>query len=232
MAMGFWLVDHNYYSGWSNSNAQFLVFIGMIVEYSAGAFFAGIGYAILANQWEGYYNHKFLKFLHWLTLTVFSTIIPHGDFLLHLGYRQRGFQTRKLEEPFPDGFELPTEQLEYTGYLPSRTRGGFIVFFILGYFRCVLAIIRTALVITYFEAGSFYFNPIEARALPLVGMVLYAYASFNVLMLLKLLFENTGILKVLDCGSCFSKCCKKDRRYRAVGNRNYGEEDGIDDEII
>lgn len=81
---------------------------------------------------------------------ILSTVIPHGDFLLHLGYRQRGYREKQLEEPFPEAFELPKESHDYRGYLPASAKGGFAYFFSLGYFKCALALVRTALVITFY----------------------------------------------------------------------------------
>lgn len=124
--------------------------IGFCLEYIFGFVCACIGYGILAHSWEGYYGHGFLKFLHCLTLIFLSTILPHGDLLLHLGYRQRGYQAKSLEEPFPDGFEFQKELLDYQGYLPSQARGGFNTFFILGYIRCLLTLIRSICVIIFY----------------------------------------------------------------------------------
>jgi hypothetical protein len=59
-----------------------------------------------------------LQFFHYLSLVLFSSLIPHGEFLLHFGYRQRGYNIKKgVEEPFPDGFEIPWEKSDYQGYL-------------------------------------------------------------------------------------------------------------------
>jgi hypothetical protein len=42
---------------------------------------------------------------------IISIYLPHGEFLLHFGYRQRGYNANKgVEEPFPDGFEIPKER--------------------------------------------------------------------------------------------------------------------------
>ena len=94
---------------------------------------------MLALKWEGYYNHRILQFFHCFALVLISSLIPHGEFLLHFGYRQRGYNTKKgVEEPFPDGFEIPLEVSDFQGYLTQQTRGGFFFFFILGYIRCFL----------------------------------------------------------------------------------------------
>jgi hypothetical protein len=164
-----------------------------------------------------------------MTLALLSTIIPHGDFLLHLGYRQRGFKSKALEEPFPDGFEFTKEKFEYQGYLPSHTRGGFNTFFALGYYRCALSLIRTVLVLTIMYDNTFSIDP---RAFALIPMVLYAYISFNFLMLLKCLFENTGLLGLFDCTGCFDKCCIN-RKYGSYKSLRHSGESLVDnDEII
>lgn len=193
----------------------------MIVEYCCGFPIAFIFYGLLSRQWEGYYKRPCLKFFHWMALAFISTIIPHGDFLLHLGYRQKGFQQRTLEEPFPDGFEFTKEKYEYQGYLPSKTLGGFNTFFALGYYRCALSLIRTCLVLSFFYDNTFF---IDQRAVSLIPMVLYAYISFNFAMLLKCLFENTGILSLIDCGDCFDRCQQKRRAYK----RAYREENNYE----
>ena len=59
-------------------------------------------------------------------------------------------------------------------------------------------------------------------------MFLFAYASFNLLMLLKLLFENTAIT-IPDCNAC-SNLCKKDKR--DSDNRLTREVEEEDDLII
>ena len=124
---------------------------GFSIEFAMYFVIAAISFAFLALKWEGYYGHRILQFFHYLTLVLFSSSIPHGEFLLHFGYRQRGYNTKKgVEEPFPDGFEIPKELSDYQGYLTHQKRGGFFVYFLLGYIRCILILIRMALIFTCF----------------------------------------------------------------------------------
>ena len=205
-----------------SENVGFIL-AGFCTEFSAGILASSIGYGVLAHKWEGYYNHRFLQTLHCLTLIILSTVIPHGDFLLHLGYRQRGYLPKALEEPFPDGFELQKEFSDYQGYLPSKARGGFNTFFILGYFRCLLVMIRVGLTIGFFyNTDYFWFDTEEWRCIPLVIAILYAYASFNLLMLLKLFFEN---ISMPGCN-----CLESYFRKRAAKKRNYARMQGVGEE--
>lgn len=142
------------------SFARSIIMIGFMIEYAGGFLFAAIGYALLARQWEGYHGHRFLHFLHYITLVFLSTILPHGDFLLHMGYRQRGYMTKALEEPFPDGFEFPRESVDLMGYLPRASRGGFLYFFGLGYLRCGLTLIRMGMSIGFVFGTSFYWGSV------------------------------------------------------------------------
>jgi uncharacterized membrane protein len=138
-----------------------IVYIGLGVEYFGAFLNALIFYGILCTEWEGYYNHKGLKMLHYFTLVFLSAILPHGDFLLHFGYRQRGYNKKTgIEEPFPDGFDIPKEAVDYQGYL-RPTKGGFFFFFVAGYSKCFYILLRMAMTLTfYFTNGSYAFLPI------------------------------------------------------------------------
>ena len=83
------------------------------IEIFAGLLLSLIGYSELAKSWEGYHGHRVLQFIHYITIVLVSTIIPHGDFLLHLGYFHKGTNKIGIEEPFPDGFEIPKEPNGY-----------------------------------------------------------------------------------------------------------------------
>lgn len=157
-----------------------------------------------------------------------SSFWPYGDFLLHMGYRQRGYQVKQLEEPFPDGFEIPKDHCDYQGYLPRSTRGGFVYFFTIGYAKCALTCLRVSLMIIYMYNVTFDFTPLQFRALPLIFMFQYAYASFCFMMLLKWFFENTT-LRLPSCNCCERLCKKKARRseYGRVLGSEVDEEDVI-----
>ena len=88
---------------------QLLYWMAVGLEYGLAFIAAVIGYSVLASTWEGYYGHRFLQTMHVLTMILISTVLPYGDFLLHLGYRQRGYTVKANEEPFPDSFELPRD---------------------------------------------------------------------------------------------------------------------------
>ena len=60
------------------------------VEIIVGFIISLIGYGKLVKSWEGYHDHRVLQFIHYITIVIVSTIIPHGDFLLHLGYSHKG----------------------------------------------------------------------------------------------------------------------------------------------
>ena len=99
-----------------NFNLQYesLIFGTLETEFPTYFVIAAITYAILALKWEGYYEHRLLQFSHYFVLVLISSIIPHGELLLHFGYRQRGYNTKKgVEEPFPDGFEIPKDLSDY-----------------------------------------------------------------------------------------------------------------------
>jgi len=87
--------------------------LGFGIEYIIGCLMSIIGYAILAKSWEGYTDHRFYQFIHYITIAIVTSTVPHGDFLLHLGYFHKGSNKRGLEEPFPDGFEIPKEPVSY-----------------------------------------------------------------------------------------------------------------------
>jgi hypothetical protein len=197
--------------------------IAFMTEYVLGFVCSAVGYFMLQRQWEGYYGHRFLQFLHYLTMVLFSTIIPYGDFLLHMGYRQRGYHPKPLEEPFPDGFEFPREPADYQGYLPRSTRGGFLVFFTLGYLKCFLTLLRMIVVIVYMNEASYYIS--DSNKLPLIFMFIWAYASFCLIMLLKCLFENTQ-LRLPDC-SCCDKLCKEKKKKGYDGALRSDEEEDM-----
>ena len=75
-----------YIIGQCDDSFTLLPFIGFGLEIWGGLLCSAVGYGILAASWEGYYKHRCLKVAHCLTLILLSVIIPHGDFLLHLGY--------------------------------------------------------------------------------------------------------------------------------------------------
>lgn len=129
--------------------------IGFGIEIVVGFFMSLIGYFILAKSWEGYFSHRFLQFIHFFTILIVSTVIPHGDFFLHLGYMHKGTNKRGIEEPFPDGLEIPKDQMDYQGYLITPTRGGHFYFLTFGYVKCFLIFIRMSLVLlAYFLEGT------------------------------------------------------------------------------
>ena len=177
---------------------------------------AAVSFALLALKWEGYYSHRLLQFFHYLTLVLFSSIIPHGEFLLHFGYRQRGYNTKKgVEEPFPDGFEIPKELSDYQGYLTRSTRGGFFVFFVLGYVRCILILIRMALIFTCFLQEPY--NILESSThfgLPVIAFF-GTYTLINLLMVCKAIMESFNWKRLFCFGGCcsmFGSCCLKKKR--------------------
>ena len=194
-----------------------LIILGFTIEYCLGFLAALVGYGVLANQWEGYYNHKCLKTIHCLALIFLSTIIPHGDFLLHLGYYQRGYQKKGQEETFPDGYELSKKTYDLQGYLSSRSRGGFNTFFMLGYIRCFLAMSRMITTI-----GSLTSNELCLRyelrvTTPLVLMMFGSYIFFNFLMLLKLLIENNTYF----CLTCIETYRQKRKAKKLINKQKY-----------
>ena len=111
MALGFYLVSKLQF----NPTSQAMVWVGLGCEIFPSFVVASIGYSILGAGWEGYYGRRFLQIFHIIALSLFSTIVPHGDFLLHMGYRQRGYLEKGngAEELFPDGFELPKDYMDY-----------------------------------------------------------------------------------------------------------------------
>jgi hypothetical protein len=204
-----------------------LPFIGFGLELCGGLLCSLIGYGILASSWEGYFKRGCLKTVHCLTLILLSVIIPHGDFLLHLGYYQRGYQKKGQEEPFPDGFELQKDLKDYQGYLSSSGRGGFNTFFVLGYIRCLFSLIRMVLTISFFSSTGFYLYYDEMRMFPIIMAMFISYASFNFLMLLKFLFENLTLPRCL----CLEEICRK----RKAKKRLYHEQQSLiedDGEIL
>jgi hypothetical protein len=186
-------------------NYDNLVYIGFIFEYCAALLVGLIGYWLLARQWEGYQEHGFLKILHYITIVLISTIIPHGDFLLSLGYKQIGFLNKGVEEKIPDGFEIHSESNNLKGYLSNSTRGGHFYFMLIGHFRCLLILIRQSLLISFYSIALFNFSPIAQRSAPLIMMFFAAYAGFCLLMMLKMLLEFIRIPKF----KCCEKLCKK-----------------------
>jgi hypothetical protein len=184
---------------------------------------------LLALKWEGYYNHRVLQFFHYLTLVLFSSLIPHGEFLLHFGYRQRGYNTKKgVEEPFPDGFEIPKELSDYQGYLTHSTRGGFFVFFVLGYIRCILIIIRMTFIFTCFLEIPFYniLNSGTHFGLPVMAFF-GTYTLINLLMVCKAIMETLNWKRLFCSGGCtamFSSCCNKKKRVASEASALLGDE--------
>ena len=144
-------------------------------------------------------------------IVIVSTIIPHGDFLLHLGCFHVGSNKIGIEEPFPDGFEIPKEPNGYQGYL-YHTRGGHFFFLTFGYVKCCLILIRMFVMLLFFFLNGTSFSMNEySRFTPLIVVYLCTYTLFNLLMTGKLLFENTNSN---TCGIadhfCPKKSCKKE----------------------
>lgn len=108
---------------------------GIVFEIGLTLIISTIAYISLAVQWEGYYHHRLLQFIHTLTL-IWISLIPYGSFFLHLGYRQKGYRVKGLTESFPDGFLLSRDKHNYQGYTNDSCRGGFFYFMSLGFLRC------------------------------------------------------------------------------------------------
>lgn len=126
------------------------------VEIIFGFIISLMGYGKLVKSWEGYHKHRVLQFIHYITIVVVSTIIPHGDFLLHLGYSHKGTNKIGIEEPFLgiDDYKIPKESNRYQGYL-YHTRGGHFYFLTFGYVKCCLILIRMSVILLfYFLNGS------------------------------------------------------------------------------
>lgn len=83
-----------------------LFVLGLCLEWVPSFVLHAIFYGILFIKMEGYYKHNGLKTFHYC-MYVFISLLPHGDFLLHLGYKQIGFSIKGEEESFPVDFELP-----------------------------------------------------------------------------------------------------------------------------
>jgi hypothetical protein len=197
--------------------------LGFGIEIIIGFTMSFIGYAMLAKQWEGYFNHRFMQFIHYFTILVVSTIFPHGDFLLHMGYMHKGTNKRGKEEPFPDGFEIPKEQAAYQVYLNTQTRGGHFYFLTFGYIKCVLIFIRMTLILLfYFLEGTGTFRNYFKYS-SLILMCLICYTLFNLLMAVKFLMENNSCH--VSC-NVFSRCCQR------TGDKKAHESDEEDDEVI
>ena len=77
-----------------------LPLVVFVVEIIIGFIISLIVYGKLVKSWEGYHDHRMLQFIHYFTIVIVSTIIPHGDFLLHLGYSHKGTNKIGIEEPF------------------------------------------------------------------------------------------------------------------------------------
>jgi hypothetical protein len=205
------------------------VVTGFSIEFAMYFVIAAISFAFLALKWEGYYGHRILQFFHYLTLVLFSSSIPHGEFLLHFGYRQRGYNTKKgVEEPFPDGFEIPKELSDYQGYLTHQTRGGFFVFFLLGYIRCILILIRMALIFTCFLQDPYYniLNSGTHFGLPVMAFF-GTYTLINLLMVCKAIMESFNWKRLFCFGGCsamFGSCCNKKQRVASEASALLGEE--------
>jgi hypothetical protein len=60
----------------------------------------------------------------------------------------------------------------------------------MGYIRCFLTLLRSGMVLVFFYNSLFFLDPVTGRMMPIIMAIIYAYASFNFLMLLKCLFEN------------------------------------------
>lgn len=142
--------------------------------------------------------------MHWASLCFFSLLIPHGDFLLHMGYNHKGINFNcAIEEPFPLDFEIPLAVRGYQGYL-KKTRGGFFYFFLLGYLKSFLIFLRMSLILGYYFTEDT--GPIDKMKTiePMILMILMGYTLFNALMVIKGLFENLpmcrGLGKVVCCG--------------------------------
>jgi hypothetical protein len=101
------LIDYDIFAN-INEYYYFLPIIGFSIELLLGFIANLISYGLLANKWEGYHEHKFLQVFHYFSLCFFSLLIPHGDFLLHMGYNHKGINYNgAIEEPFPSDFEIP-----------------------------------------------------------------------------------------------------------------------------
>ncbi|CDW73946.1 spry domain containing protein [Stylonychia lemnae] len=181
--------------------SNFLFLIGLIVDSCLSFFIRLIAYIFLASMWEGYAHHGLLRFLH-VCMILFISLIPYGDFLLHLGYRQRGYLQQGSEEPFPDELNLPKgKPQQYQGYF-NVTRGGHFYFLSLGYFKCFTSLIRIVIwIIGLSNYDDLIMNYKDARVvLVLAG----GHLLFCVLMLLRVLIDN-----------CSCKCDKiKGRKKR------------------
>ncbi len=209
-----------------------VVIAGFIIEFALYFLIAAVSFALLALKWEGYYQHRCLQFFHYLFLVLFSSLIPHGEFLLHFGYRQRGYNTKKgVEEPFPDGFELPKERLDYQGYLTNSTRGGFFVFFLLGFTRCALILIRMALIFTcYLDQPYNILNSGTHFGLPVMAFF-GTYTLINLLMVCRVIMESFNWKRLLcscGCRAMFDSCCFKKRRVASEASALLGD-DSLDE---
>ena len=196
--------------------------VGFAIEIVVGVLLSIVGYAILAKSWEGYKDHRILHIIHYLSMVIISAVVPHGDFLLHMGYLHKGTNKRGIEEPFPDGFEIPKEPNSYQGYLKQQTRGGHFFLLTFGYVKCGLILIRMSLVLTfYFLQGMENFH-MDFRYSPLIFMCLCSYTLFNLLMSVKLLAENTSCS--LSC-ELFSQCCaNKEKKVREDSDTDEDED--------
>lgn len=194
------------------------------IELIAGFLLSLIGYGKLVKSWEGYHGHRVLQFIHYITIVIVSTIIPHGDFLLHLGYFHKGTNKIGIEEPFPDGFEIPKEPNGYQGYL-YHTRGGHFYFLTFGYAKCCLILIRMSVMLLFFFLnGSSFALQEYSRFTPLIVACLCTYTLFNLLMTGKLLLENTSCS--LSCGLA-DKCCPKSNKKAHESDSEEDEYEGI-----
>jgi len=203
-----------------------LPLLGFGIEISIGLLLNILGYFILAQSWEGYYRHRIIQAMHYLSMIFVSTIIPHGDFLLHMGYLHKGYNKANegIEEPFPDGFEIPKEPTAYKGYLKAQTRGGHFFFLSFGYAKCVLILIRMSLVLTfYFLQGPKAFSSL-LRYAPIILMCLCSYTLFNLMMTIKFFAENTSIS--FGCDKIKEKlCCCFKQKNKRKGSQDLEEEE-------
>ena len=147
-----------------------------------------------------------------------STAVPHGDFLLHMGYMQNG--TKNVigipEEPYPGTLELPEECKEFKGYRDRSTRGGHYFFLVLGQFKIFLALIRMIILLIFvfsLSGADYRFNALH-RVLPQPLSFVYALCSYTLFLLaMTIMFirKNPFIHIVLEflerlCCATFCPC--------------------------
>jgi hypothetical protein len=106
----------------------------IVFEFLVSALIRLVVYGYLAYLWDGYGKCNVYRYVHFVTIWIVTSLVPFGDFLIHLGYKHEDKSRLYESEKYPFKLTFKMEAKRYRGY-KKETRGGHFMLIMLGYLR-------------------------------------------------------------------------------------------------